>query len=188
MNPVAKMLLEMARYYGEPLDKRQLELYVDVLSQFPQELVISCGRKYLMNTKNNRFPMPPHKIMEDHLPQEADNKDLARMTALRIREAVTRFGWPNGKEARDHLGEAAWSLVQRFGGWRYLCENLGQGISESTFMAQARDAAESHLNLDKAGYDPNQPAIEQSKAKTLIAEVAKTKALEGGTDGTSGDT
>lgn len=172
MNPIAKMLIDMAHFYGFDLEKRQLELYVSVLEQFPKDLVLQSGKEYVQNPKNNKFPIPPHSIMAKYLPQDADPKDIGRLTALRIRDAVGKFGWPHPEEARDYIGEGGWRVVEGFGGWRWLCENLGLNIPESVFMAQCRDALESGARVAVA---PALPQIQQTKGKpiVLIDEMSK---------------
>lgn len=174
MNPIAKMLIDMAKFYSEALDERQLEMYVKVLTQFPTELVLECGKEYVHDVRNTRFPIPPHKIMERHLPKQATPKDVARDTSLRIRTAVSKYGWCNPNEARDYIGETGWQIVERFGGWMHICQNLGVEIQESTFLAQTRDAVESELNLQSAGIDTKRPSIEQAKNKGQLGDLLKT--------------
>lgn len=173
MNKIAKMILDMARFYGEALDDRQVELYVEVLSNFDEQTVLMCGAKYMVNYKNEKFPKPIHKIMEGHIQQVPDSVDLARDTALRIRQAITKFGWNKAGKAKEFIGEAGWNIVERFGGWMYLCENLGVKIQEATFYAQCRDAIQSQINLERAGINTNLPSIEQSKGKAQIMGVVK---------------
>lgn len=43
------------------------------------------------------------------------------MIAQRIGEAIGKFGEPWEREARDFLGETAWTVVQRIGGWPNVC-------------------------------------------------------------------
>ncbi len=172
MNPIAKMLIDMAKFYSYELEQRQLELYVEVMQKFPAELVYRAGREYVEDLKNTKFPIPPHSILKNYLPQEAGAKDLARITALRIREAVTKFGWPNPTEAHTFIGDAGWRVVERFGGWKYLCENLGLELNETTFIAQARDAVESDINLGKAGFDIERPVLEQAKDRGQLSSSA----------------
>lgn len=162
MNPIAQMLLAMARFYGYELEERQLEMYVEVLAKFPEATVLQSGKEYIQNPKNEKFPIPPHKILAKYLPQEADSKDVGREVALRIRHAVSKFGWPSPADARAHIGDLGWGVVERLGGWQHICENLGVTIQETTFMAQCRDAVESTHRLGEQGFDPARPSIEQS--------------------------
>jgi hypothetical protein len=161
VNPIAKMLIDMAKFYDQNLEERQLEMYVEVLSKFPLADVMEAGRQYVFDTKNFRFPMPVHKIMEKFLPQSPDHKDVGRELALRIRHAISLYGWPGPIAARTHIGEDGWVIVDKLGGWQHLCENLGATIQETTFMAQVRDAVETTSRLSQQGFNPARPAIEQ---------------------------
>lgn len=163
MNPIAKMLIDMAKFYDQALDERQLELYVSILGKAPVHIVLQAGQEYMQDSRNARFPMPVHKILDRYMPRNPESKDIGRETALRIREAITKFGWPNPKQAQEHIGKLGWGIVERMGGWQHLCENLGVEIPETTFMAQARDAAESVHRLGEMGFDTSRPSIEQGK-------------------------
>lgn len=173
MNPIAKMLLDMARFYDQPLDERQVDLYVRVLAKFPSEQVLMAGREYIEDVRNTRFPIPPHKIMEKYLPKEPEAKDIGRETATRIRHAITKFGWPSPLNAREYIGDAAWSVVERFGGWQHICECLGVEIQESTFMAQVRDAVESQVNLGRAGIDLSKSSLDQPALPQRVSDLVK---------------
>jgi len=184
VNPITKMLLDMARFYGQDLDKRQLEMYTEIMSQFDQKTVLQAGRDYVRDTKNTRFPMPPHKIMEKYLPKTPDNRDLAIETANRIVQAVGKFGYTNPTDARQYVGEAGWAQVQRSGGWAFLCAELGVSIDKTTFFAQTRDSIQSNLNLGHTGINTDLPAIEQSvksKVGEIIDNVARVLSIEGQT-------
>lgn len=170
MNPIAKMLIDMAKFYDQQLDARQLEMYVEVMGKFPISIVLKAGKDYVADVKNTRFPIPPHLILKRFLPQEPDAKDVGRELALRIRGAISTFGWMANEEARKHIGEAGWTIIQNLGGWVYLCEHLGADIQETTFFAQVRDAIESMYRLGQQGFDPMRPAIEQG-ARALKQEI-----------------
>lgn len=163
MNPIAKMLLDMARFYAHDLDNRTLDLYVDVLSQWPAEEVLAAGKAYVRNPKNTRFPIPPHTMIAETHAVAADAKDLARDTAMKVQHAVSKFGWNNPRGAREYIGDAGWVTVERFGGWEYVCANLGVELQVTTFIAQCRDSIESQVNLERMGFNPALPAIEQSR-------------------------
>lgn len=177
MNPIAKMLIDMAKFYDQSLDERQLEMYVEVLAKAPQQIVLKAGKDYVSDTRNTRFPMPPHRILDRYIPREADPRDVGREIALRVRAAITHFGWCNSGEARNHIGETGWRVVEQMGGWLHLCEHLGVEIQETTFMAQCRDAIESAHRLDQQGFDPSRPAVEQGKRSGELAPMSFTALL-----------
>ncbi len=156
MNPIAKMLLDMARFYGHELDKRQLEMYVQVLTQFDEDKVLHEARAYMFDVKNNKFPIPPHKIMAKHMPQAPTDENLSVEVAARVRQAISKFGWNNPEEAEKFIGDIGWGIVLRYGGWLHLCQNLGVTIAEGTFQAQVRELCKSHMQLSRSG-NLNQP-------------------------------
>jgi hypothetical protein len=167
VNSIARMLIDMAKFYNYDLDKRQLELYVDVLGKFDPEMVLRAGREYVTNLKNNKFPMPPHSIMAPYV-RDADPRSLAIATVGRIKEAIARYGWPKPDQARDHIGEAGWQHIERCGGWQAICEKPELNIHEANVHAQMRDAIEADIKLGNAGFDLSRPAIEQSRPTITI--------------------
>lgn len=147
---IAKTLLDMARFYAFDLGERQLEMYVDVLINFPFDEFHSATKMYIVDPKNTKFPIPPHSIISKTTRFEADDESKANEIAGRIHEAVSKFGWPSPGRAKEYIGELGWRVVESYGGWNYICENLGTQISISTFRAQCRDSARSKMTLSKA--------------------------------------
>lgn len=180
MNPLAKMLIDMAKFYSYELESRQLEMYVSVLNQFPQEAVLKAGRDYVHNLKNTKFPIPPHSIMSEFLPKEASPEHLAKEAAGRILQAISKFGWPNPNDAKAFIGELGWRAVERFGGWFRVCSDLGVSLSPDTFYAQARDLCRSTLELGAAGIHDQPIGIEAPKSNVLglVQNLADQKKLD----------
>lgn len=75
----------------------------------------------------------------------------ANEAAARIREAIGKFGWPDPVGARKHIGELGWKVVERSGGWQYLCENHGSELNALTYHAQSRDLAKALIEAQNAG-------------------------------------
>ncbi len=174
---IKKTLLALSAYYSKQLPDEALNWYVQDLVKegFTFNEASVAIDTYRRTDKFGRMPTVA-QLIEVARPT-ANAKDLARVTALRIREAVTKFGWPNPTEAHLFIGNAGWRVVERFGGWRYICENLGLDLQETTFLAQARDVLESDINLGRAGFSEDRPAIEQAKERgqlTSAADVLKS--------------
>lgn len=148
-------------YYnnGQSVQNAVLAMYAEDLADLEIEDCITAYGTYRRNPKNTRFPLPAN--IREIISPTPDTRDLAINTATRIREAVGKFGWPNPTEARMYIGESGWRYVIRSGGWKYLCENLGVNIQETTFIAQCRDAVASDINLEDIGFDTNSPVLEQ---------------------------
>lgn len=177
MKKISKMLVDMARFYQYDLGEKQMEMYTDVLSQQPEEVVLRAGKEYMQNMKNTKFPVPPHLILKEYLPNEPDDHSNAKEVAGRVVDAVTRFGWNNAQSARTYIGEVGWKVVERFGGWLKLCEGLGTTIDQTSFYAQARELALVQVELSRAGRldepidFPERKNIESENAKRLASTV-----------------
>lgn len=173
MKNIANLLIDMAQFYGYEMEDRQLELQLSVLSSFPEEIVREEIANYMRNPKNGKFPTPIHKLLEKHLPKEPENKDLAIVAAARVRKAIHDFGWPSPLKAKEFIGDLGWQAVQSFGGWQYICENLGGSISVDSFNAQLRELCRSTLELNEAGIQDQPIMINGTCSKSL--EQAKNK-------------
>lgn len=159
-NPVEKLLIDMARFYDYDLEERQLDLFLEVLAHFPVNEVLQGGARYMRNTKNSRFPIPVHKIVAHLVPDEESDEAKAQAIASRIQESISKFGWCNSQAAREHIGELGWDVVQRFGGWPYICENHGLALQPGQFYAQVRDVARASIEQVRAGTYGQAIAIE----------------------------
>ncbi len=177
-----KIISTASAYYGKQLTDEAIRMYADDLSDLDYFKVFRAMQSYRLDTKNRQMFLPAN-IREIVNPNPAA-KDLARVTAIRIREAVGKFGWPNPEEAEAFIGHEGWKYVERFGGWKHLCENLGVDIQETTFLAQARDAIESTINLQRAGLDMDKPALgqvkelQQGRVDSVIKQLSQKTAME----------
>jgi len=180
MNPIAKMLLDMAKFYDQQIDQRQLEMYVEILQKAPVEVVLQAGKEYIADTANVRFPIPPHKILDKFIKPPA-SKDVAREDAMRIVQAVSKFGYMRGQDAKTFVGERGWVAVERWGGWGYVCSSLGVNIEINAFVAQTRDMLESQATLQNQGHDISQPVQISGTGFTTMIQSSK-KGLESTSD------
>jgi hypothetical protein len=168
---IANAIRVTGKYYGKDIDLEVLTMMVDDLVDLPVTDVLKAYGDYRRDPKMKFFPMPS-AIREMIQPTVSDDA-RAKEIASRVREAVSKFGWSNPVEAEVYVGSIGWTLVQRFGGWLHICENLGLNIPETTFLAQVRDLAKSQLELGKAG-QLNNPAILEHGAKDELSPPSKS--------------
>jgi hypothetical protein len=154
-----KLIVATSSYYNRQINDDAIKMYVNDLADLSFEKVCEAMDEYRKNS-NHRFMWLPAQIREIVSPTPK-TKDVARMAALQIRSAITKFGWSNPTQAKEFIGPRGWEYVERFGGWVYLCENLGVTLSETTFFAQFRDSVESGENLRQMDFDATLPALEQ---------------------------
>lgn len=158
-------ILLTAEYYGRQLRLEIISMYANDFEGYEIESVIAAYAQYRKNPKNMTFPLPAQikQILTPELSHDAQANEIASQ----IRNAIGKFGWCNANEARAHIGEIGWEVVNRAGGWSYICENLGLDLNQLTFHAQARDLAKSILETKKISIQQNQLGYSSDMIKTL---------------------
>lgn len=161
------IISQLSHYYQRPLSDIVVNMYAEDLQDLAFEEVKSAYENYRRDPKNKFMPLPA-QIREVLAPTVSPDAQ-AREAAARIPEAIRRFGWNQPDESRQFIGELGWRVVERFGGWIYICENLGVELNPLTFQAQTRDLARAQLEYSAAGRLDERPALLQEPA----ANVAK---------------
>ena len=155
----------------QQVDPDMVVMVVDDLQDLDFNACICALEAYRKDFKNKGWPRPSDLRALVIPPIDDDSKAVE--AASRTVAAVSKFGWNKPKEAREYIGELGWVAVQRFGGWMYICENLGVDISITTFQAQIRDLSKAILKLDKAGsFDQPINMIGNAKEKPQELEPA----------------
>ncbi len=189
-NQLAKTILETAIFYGKyDLSKDSISIYITSLDSHYNSDVFTYTkaiRDYKNDSKNKFFPSPAS--LNPFINPEITDEMLSVDTASRVLEAVSKFGWCNSSEAKNYIGDLGWQTVKVFGGWSYVCENLGNNIQISTFNAQARELTKSQIQRSKLGIG-NQPIsleykdpdalLNDKKRDQVINLIDKIKTLEG---------
>lgn len=180
---IGELWLAVASVYGRDIPRIALKVMLDAVQDMPADSVASALSAWIKDPNARSFPTPG-QIREKIMPT-LDAKDLARETALRIRHAVGKFGWPNPRDAADFIGPDGWSVVMQYGGWQHVCENLGTNIPEASFIAQCRDAIESRVRLQRQGIDVSKPSLDQAASRGQLessGEILKKIGLLTGND------
>ena len=173
---VGVTLSYLCEYYNKTLSKPALSMMVEDLSDLPFEEVMKAIQSVRRDPKITQFPLPA-KIREIINPTQSLD-GIANETASRIRAAITKFGWPNPEDAKSYIGDLGWKIVERAGGWMYVCENHGLDLNPLTFHAQARDQAKALVETyNTDGYD--QPLmLDKINTPKLFENIVKLKSLK----------
>lgn len=150
-NDLGQVIGATAIYYGRrDITPTVISMFIDDLyvAGLSFDEAVEGYKLYRQNSKNRFFPIPASVI--EIMRPEVSPDNLAREASARIVQAITKFGYDQGASARLFIGDLGWGVVQRFGGWQYLCENVGSEINVNTFMAQARDLAIAHNELSES--------------------------------------
>lgn len=164
-----KALISVAFLYGYELTKERATMFISSILDFIpatlNEYLISL-KKYTEDSKNRTFPNPSQ--LRIYLRPELSLDAKANEAANRIREAIVEFGWCSPKEAQMFIGNVGWTIVERFGGWQYICENHGVDLNPLTFHAQARDSAKSILEMNELGVLGNPIMLDEKRGNGLV--------------------
>jgi hypothetical protein len=142
---VGEKWLAVAQMFSRELNQVALKMLLDSVSDLDCNKVCESLDKWVRTSKLGRHPYPAE--IREMVNPTLDSDSKGKLAASRVVEAVSRFGYSNQDDARKFIGELGWDAVRRFGGWQYVCENLGATIQLSTFQAQVRDICTS---TDKA--------------------------------------
>lgn len=153
LEPYKQIILRLAAVYdhGDRLNPATTKVQCELLRKMcpdPKRAALAAQR-YVEDAQNNRYPIPIHKILHALEPPVSDRQNGTAI-ANRIWESISKFGWPNGPSAREHIGEFGWQVVQMRGGWLAVCEESNES-QPGHMLAQLRDLAESLIVRKKAG-------------------------------------
>ncbi len=173
---VAKLYASTCKAFDKILDADVLRMQVEDLCDLEYLKIIQAFEIYRKDSRNITWPRANR--IRDLINRKQSNESLANECASRIRSAVTKFGWPNEDLAKAYVGELGWKIVERSGGWMFICQNLGVELNLLTFHAQARDLAKSMLESNTAGNFDQPIALPSSKEKEQLTQVQNLLTLK----------
>jgi hypothetical protein len=180
---IAKIYSATCKQFDKILEPDVLKMQVEDLADLQFSKIIHALNDYRRDPKNLTWPRA-NKIRQIINPIASD-ETIANEVASRIRYAVPKFGYCNRNEAMEYIGEMGKAIVDRMGGWQYICENLGLALNPATFHAQCRDLAKSIQEQAKLGiYDQpigislQSKPVELNQTQNLILELANKKSMQ----------
>jgi len=109
-------------------------------------------------SRRDRDPFPSVKSIAEIIVPSINDDFEAIESAARIVQSVSKYGYSAGNEARRFMGELGWRIVERFGGWRTVCETMNSE-NIGTLQAQFRQLAKSQIHRAKIGMGDIAPVI-----------------------------
>ena len=164
-------LIGMAGAFGANLNEATLAWYERAFQGNDPQRVLAALRVYAKTTKIQKMPTPA-QILEIINPT-INTAGQAREAAARLIQAVRKFGYTNPDGAQAFVGPLGWRVVERLGGWTYICENLGTRLAQDTFYAQARDLAMATVERASMGIDNEAPQINNAPLKEVLNSMVK---------------
>lgn len=170
-NQISVIYASTCKAFDKVVEPDVLKMIVEDLSDLDFLSIVRALNKYRNDEKSVTWPRVGK--IRALAGQKLSTETLANEAASRIREAIGKFGWCNGLEAEKFIGGLGWKVVERAGGWGYVCENHGLDLNPLTFHAQARDLAKSMIESNDAGNFDKPIQIEQKEVKNLIGNLIK---------------
>lgn len=162
--------VQLSAYYGRKIDDGVLNLYVEDLEDLNFESVVQAMTSYRRDPKNRMLPLPAQ--IRDIVSPEPTDRDLAEKMLERVMAAIRHHGYMNYESAKADIGDEAWTVVERMGGWYSICTNPDH--NPGVFRAQFLNAAESYCrayNYDfsksilGSRYSPRPKELEMAERK-----------------------
>lgn len=161
-------LINSRKAYERTIDDGTLKFMLDLLKDQDAKKVIHGINAYCINPKN-KFPPTIADIMGFVNPV-LDDETLGVEAASRVVHAVSKYGHNNGHLAQEYIGELGWMAVERYGGWNYICANLGMTLQVPSFQAQVREICRAQAKAAKFGLQDTPPALPQNENKKGLQE------------------
>ncbi len=93
-----------------------------------EEIELACQQ-----VESCELRLPPPTVFIKYA--QGSKEDRAQVEMKLIRKSIRFFGQYRATEARDHIGERLWGLVERFGGWIRLCStDEPQGVLDAQLL------------------------------------------------------
>ncbi len=160
------------------INQTMLRVYDIAISPYGYESGVAALQSLMLETKIWQMPTP-NSIIEKIKNKPARVSD-ANEIAGRIMESLSEFGYSHSLRAREYIGDLGWMVVKRFGGWAYLCSEVGVTLNTATTRAQLREMALSLMDInEKRGLD-EAPQLESpagGKIQSAISLIANAKSM-----------
>lgn len=143
LQAVLARLALLAEQSGENVSEPRLRFIAEKLLPYGAEKVCEALEKLLESSR--RFPTVA-EIREAMGEAEPTARDVGLHVATVLLQAVSRYGSlqpgnARGAEAiKQAIGESAWSVALKLGGWNSLCDMAGDNVT--ALRAQIRDLVE----------------------------------------------
>jgi hypothetical protein len=137
------------KLFDKVIDYNMARMVINDLQDLDADACINALEVFRKDEKNRFWPKP--NDIRGLVKPKTNSAMQSIEVASRIRLAIEKYGWTNPAPAREYIGELGWMVVNRFGGWSYLCENLGVELSPLTFHAQARELTNAIIESARLG-------------------------------------
>lgn len=158
-------IIATSAYYQFELKPQVITMYANDLEDLPLERVLSGYKKWRLNPKNTRHPLPAQ--IRALFGETVTDEDKARDATARIVSAISQFGYTNPQGAKDYIGALGWKVIERQGGWSVICERT-KNDELPTYQAQWMRYAISIIHLVESGQMDEGPLLPSRSLESQI--------------------
>lgn len=169
----------LSAYYQRPLEDYVLRMYAEDLEDMPFGVVIDAMIQWRKNPKNRTLPLPAE--LRNQVTPALTDEQLAIESVARIVQAMSKHGSYNPDAAREFMGDLAWEVVKREGGWVKICatENKELPFLKSQWLKVAL-SVQAQSRAGKLGDAPRLPStfgmqqsISSDMQPRMLGDIAK---------------
>jgi hypothetical protein len=171
---VGEMWIALTQMFGKEITGPALSMMLNSVSDMPFVKVERFMKSWAMKSKIGRHPYPSE--IREFVDPTPDHVALALEATGRVIQAIGKFGLYEPAAAKEWIGSLGWRGIKRFGGWAYLCENLGLTLNQATFTAQLRDILKAQLDLGDMGID-DEPIMITTGQRNPVGELTRAGSI-----------
>lgn len=162
----AMVVTALAEYYNRTISATVLGMYVEDLMVLSPEELQHAAKLYRCDGSNKFFPIPA-VLIELARPRQSA-QDAARDAATLILDCLARDGYTNPDRAKARMGDLAWKVVERMGGWTRLCQEVSNQ-NLTMYAAQVRELAAVVARKAERGEIDTPPSLPENKTVAIKA-------------------
>lgn len=139
-------LVSLAEYLQVEITEGQLLAYTSDLEDINIYNLHSAIRELRLSGENfyGKFPLP--SVIRKYV--HGSKADVSLDASLKIIKSISKFGWPNHKDAKEFIGELGWAVVEAYGGWPNVCRMVNEPDKISIYQPQFQRAASMLIEKD----------------------------------------
>ena len=167
-----KLMNVMADQCNFPLNEFTIEIYDKCLAEYGYARVcVAMMDIFKTRRGSDRFPSVADIL--EKMGVVVSDRSMAVDCANMIMATFNKWRMDyTGREDferlfRELVGDLPWTVVERMGGYRALYREWNECKDLSSFRAQIRDAAQSAIELIRAGRIDDQPLLAESNVKQI---------------------
>jgi hypothetical protein len=172
-----KGLYELSDLTKSKMNPWMLEAYVEIFRGRYEDGIKALKVAFMKTRSNSPMPSPADLLsfVGETTPQAITARDEANEMAGMIIKAVTKFGWPNAKAAKEFLGDDGWRIVEMSGGWSTICDMDVDQLP--SWRAQLRELSEAVTKKQHFGLPTLEAGNQTKQIESIVNALSEAKGI-----------